>query len=77
MFPPVDYLGMNVRRMFYHAFLWLFMARWVPIFVVPFRRVAQLLLPASMLRGFMFMRLSSSLFTSLLVDSIAFFVITI
>jgi hypothetical protein len=53
------------------------MARWGPIFVVPFKRVAQLLLPASVLRGFMFMRMSSSLFTSLLVDSIAFFAITI
>jgi hypothetical protein len=44
-----------------NAFLWFFMARWVPIFETPCKRVVQLLLPAFMLRGLMLMCLFSFL----------------
>jgi hypothetical protein len=33
------------------CFLWFYMERWVPIFVMPCRGVVYLLLPASLLRG--------------------------
>jgi hypothetical protein len=57
----------------YRAFLSLNMARRAPVFVMPCRRVVQLLLHASLLRG---LRLSCLFFfSSLLMDSTTFFVI--
>jgi hypothetical protein len=46
----VDFRGMCVVSSC-TAILWLFMERWVPTFVMPWRRVVQLLSPASLPRG--------------------------